>query len=60
MISEKIPAIEDLFDSVYRALRPNPSDYELRRALVFVFNELAKDIYGNFHTLSFYFIFYIV
>ncbi|XP_031093928.1 protein HESO1-like isoform X2 [Ipomoea triloba] len=46
VISEKIPAIEDLFDSVYRALRPNPSDYELRRALVFVFNELAKDIYG--------------
>ncbi|RAL51578.1 hypothetical protein DM860_011080 [Cuscuta australis] len=46
VISEKIPSIEDLLDGVYMSLRPKPSDYEVRRALVFVFNEMAKDIYG--------------
>ncbi|CAH9070345.1 unnamed protein product [Cuscuta europaea] len=46
VVSEKVPAIEDLLDSVYTSLRPKPSDYEVRRALVFVFNVLAKDIYG--------------
>ncbi|CAH9123263.1 unnamed protein product [Cuscuta epithymum] len=46
VVSEKVPAIEDLLDNVYTSLRPKPSDYDVRRALVFVFNVLAKDIYG--------------
>ncbi|OIS98470.1 PREDICTED: protein HESO1-like isoform X2 [Nicotiana attenuata] len=44
---ERLSALEELLNEIYTICRPKPSDYELRRDLVSVFNEIAKDIYGR-------------
>ncbi|KAK4402159.1 Terminal uridylyltransferase 7 [Sesamum angolense] len=44
---ERVSALEPLLQDVYASRRPKPTDYEVRRDLVRVFNEIAKEIYGN-------------
>ncbi|KAI3445374.1 hypothetical protein Pfo_002039 [Paulownia fortunei] len=44
---ELVSALEPLLQDVYANRRPKPTDYEVRRDLVRVFNEIAKEIYGN-------------
>lgn len=44
---EQLSAFEELLYEVYVDLRPKPSDYDVRRDLVRIFNEIAKEIYGN-------------
>lgn len=39
--------LEPLLQDVYASRHPKPTDYEVRRDLVRVFNEIAKEIYGN-------------
>ncbi|OIS98378.1 protein heso1 [Nicotiana attenuata] len=42
---EQLSAFEVLLYEVYVDLRPKPSDYDVRRDLVRIFNEIAKEIY---------------
>ncbi|KAL6493840.1 hypothetical protein OROGR_031749 [Orobanche gracilis] len=44
---ELVLALEPLLEDVYANRRPKPTDYEVRRGLVRVFNEIAKEIYGH-------------
>ncbi|GFQ05562.1 hypothetical protein PHJA_002700300 [Phtheirospermum japonicum] len=44
---ELVLALEPLLQDVYANRRPKPTDYEVRRDLVRVFNEIAKEIYGH-------------
>ncbi|KAL6562852.1 hypothetical protein OROHE_005439 [Orobanche hederae] len=44
---ELVLALEPLLEDVYANRRPKPTDYEVRRDLVRVFNEIAKEIYGH-------------
>lgn len=44
---EQLSAFEVLLDEVYVDRRPKPSDYDVRRDLLRIFNEIAKEIYGN-------------
>lgn len=48
---ERLSSLEELLNEIYTICRPKPSDYEVRRNLVSVFNEIAKDIYGNLSNL---------
>ncbi|XP_055835806.1 uncharacterized protein LOC129904285 isoform X2 [Solanum dulcamara] len=43
---EQLSAYEVLLDEVYVDCRPKPSDYDVRRDLLRIFNEIAKEIYG--------------
>lgn len=43
---EQLSAFEVLLDEVYVDCRPKPSDYDVRRDLLRIFNEIAKEIYG--------------
>ncbi|KAL2553223.1 protein HESO1-like [Forsythia ovata] len=43
---ERASALEPLLQDVYAIRRPKQSDYEPRRDLILVFNEIAKEIYG--------------
>ncbi|KAK4341576.1 hypothetical protein RND71_040077 [Anisodus tanguticus] len=45
--AERLSAFEELLNEIYTVCRPKPSDYEVRRDLISVFNEIAKDIYGR-------------
>ncbi|XP_055813850.1 protein HESO1-like [Solanum dulcamara] len=45
--AERLSAFEELLNEIYTVCRPKPSDYEVRRDLISVFNEIAKDIYGH-------------
>ncbi|XP_075085706.1 protein HESO1 isoform X1 [Nicotiana tabacum] len=42
---DQLSAFEVLLYEVYVDLRPKPSDYDVRRDLVRIFNEIAKEIY---------------
>ncbi|PIN21560.1 S-M checkpoint control protein CID1 [Handroanthus impetiginosus] len=44
---ERVSALEPLLQDVYANRRPKTTDYEVRRDLVRVFNEIAKELYGN-------------
>ncbi|XP_009616862.1 protein HESO1-like isoform X3 [Nicotiana tomentosiformis] len=44
---ERLSSLEELLNEIYTICRPKTSDYEVRRDLVSVFNEIAKDIYGR-------------
>ncbi|XP_073065445.1 uncharacterized protein [Primulina eburnea] len=44
---ERISALESLLQDVYVIRRPKANDYKVRRELISVFNEIAKEIYGN-------------
>lgn len=44
---EQLSAFEVLLDEVYVDCRPKPSDYDARRDLLRIFNEIAKEVYGN-------------
>ncbi|KAL0335465.1 UNVERIFIED_CONTAM: hypothetical protein Sradi_4758400 [Sesamum radiatum] len=44
---ERVSALEPLLQDVYASRRPKPTDYEVRRDLVRVFNEIAKEIYDG-------------
>ncbi|CAK9188096.1 unnamed protein product [Ilex paraguariensis] len=43
-----IPALEEILHEIHVTNLPKPSDYDNRKDLVRVFNEIAKEIYGNF------------
>lgn len=43
---ERVSALEPLLQDVYAIQRPKQSDYESRRDLILVFNEIAKELYG--------------
>lgn len=49
LIPEKLSGLEELLQDVFLILRPKPSDYHNRRDLVRVFNDIAKELYGNRH-----------
>ncbi|XP_059310511.1 protein HESO1-like isoform X1 [Lycium ferocissimum] len=42
---EQLSAFEVLLDEVYVDLRPKPNDYDVRRDLLRIFNEIAMEIY---------------
>lgn len=44
---EHMSALESLLQDVYVIRRPKANDYKVRRELICVFNEIAKEIYGN-------------
>ncbi|KAK6159861.1 hypothetical protein DH2020_003242 [Rehmannia glutinosa] len=44
---ELVLALEPLLQDVYASRRPKPTDYEVRKELIRVFNEMAKEIYGK-------------
>ncbi|KAL8545518.1 hypothetical protein ACS0TY_005608 [Phlomoides rotata] len=44
---ERVAALEPLLQDIYNSRRPKPNDYETRRELVRVFNDIAKDIFGH-------------
>lgn len=44
---EQLSAFEVLLDEVYVDCLPKPSDYDARRDLLRIFNEIAKEVYGN-------------
>ncbi|KAL8521764.1 hypothetical protein ACS0TY_012059 [Phlomoides rotata] len=44
---ERVAALEPLLQDIYNSRRPKPNDYEARRELVRVFNDIAKDIFGH-------------
>ncbi|XP_076917874.1 protein HESO1-like [Bidens hawaiensis] len=44
---ERLKILDKLLNDVYVIRRPNPGEYEHRKDLIRVFNEIAKDIYGN-------------
>lgn len=43
----RFPALNDLLLEVYAVLRPKPTDYEQRNALVDVFSKMATRIFGT-------------
>ncbi|GAA0148534.1 nucleotidyltransferase [Lithospermum erythrorhizon] len=43
----QISAFDEMLHNVYATRRPKPSDYDVRKDLVRVFNEIAKQLYGN-------------
>ncbi|XP_022865478.1 uncharacterized protein LOC111385330 isoform X3 [Olea europaea var. sylvestris] len=43
---ERVSALEQLLQDVYAIRRPKLSDYESRRDLILVFNEIATELYG--------------
>lgn len=43
---EQLSAFEVLLDEVYVDCLPKPSDYDARRDLLRIFNEIAKEVYG--------------
>ncbi|XP_022849924.1 protein HESO1-like [Olea europaea var. sylvestris] len=43
---ERVSALEQLLQDVYAIRRPKLSDYESRRDLILVFNEIAKELNG--------------
>ncbi|CAA2963590.1 Hypothetical predicted protein [Olea europaea subsp. europaea] len=43
---ERVSALEQLLQDVYASRHPKLSDYESRRDLILVFNEIAKELYG--------------
>ncbi|CAI9780513.1 unnamed protein product [Fraxinus pennsylvanica] len=43
---ERVSDLEPILQDVYDIRRPKQSDYESRRDLILVFNEIAKEIYG--------------
>lgn len=45
--AERLSAFEELLNEIYTVCRPKPSDYEVRKDLISVFNVIAKDIYGR-------------
>ncbi|XP_073141724.1 protein HESO1-like isoform X1 [Henckelia pumila] len=47
---EHMSALESLLQDVYVTRRPKANDYKVRRELIHVFNEIAKEIYGNSKT----------
>lgn len=48
LIPEKLSGLEELLQDVFLILRPKPSDYHNRRDLIRVFNDISKELYGNF------------
>lgn len=44
---ERVAALEPLLQDIYSSRLPKPNDYETRREIVRVFNDIAKDIFGN-------------
>ncbi|CAA3019880.1 Hypothetical predicted protein [Olea europaea subsp. europaea] len=46
VINERVSDLEPILQDAYDIRRPKQSDYESRRDLVLVFNEIAKEIYG--------------
>ncbi|CAK9181450.1 unnamed protein product [Ilex paraguariensis] len=44
-----IPALEEILHEIHVTNLPKPSDYDNRKDLVRVFNEIAKEIYGKIH-----------
>ncbi|KAL8536897.1 hypothetical protein ACS0TY_012176 [Phlomoides rotata] len=49
---ERVAALEPLLQDIYNSRRPKPNDYEARRELVRVFNDIAKDIFGNIRSCT--------
>ncbi|XP_012837707.1 PREDICTED: uncharacterized protein LOC105958248 isoform X1 [Erythranthe guttata] len=47
LTKDGISSLEPLFQDVYASCRPKPLDYQVRRDLIRVFNDIAKEIYGN-------------
>ncbi|KAL8061609.1 hypothetical protein ABFX02_02G096400 [Erythranthe guttata] len=47
LTKDGISSLEPLFQDVYASCRPKPIDYQVRRDLIRVFNDIAKEIYGN-------------
>ncbi|KAL7157730.1 hypothetical protein ABFS83_02G096600 [Erythranthe nasuta] len=47
LTKDGISSLEPLFQDVYASCRPKPMDYQVRRDLIRVFNDIAKEIYGN-------------
>lgn len=45
---EGISGLDSILQGVYVASRPKQGDYEVRKELIRVFNEIAKEIYGNY------------
>lgn len=45
---EGLSGLDSILQGVYVANRPKQSDYEVRKDLIRVFNEIAKEIYGNY------------
>ncbi|KAK9742214.1 hypothetical protein RND81_03G156400 [Saponaria officinalis] len=43
----ELSAFEILLNEVYEAHRPSPQDYDNRRDLIRIFNEIAREIHGN-------------
>lgn len=44
---EGVSNLDSLLQEVYANRRPKPTDYEARKDLIRVFNEIAKEIYGS-------------
>ena len=55
---EGVSSLDTLLQDVYVNRRPKQTDYEARKDLIRVFNEIAKELYGNlsafmgFHCLT--------
>ncbi|CAI9099305.1 OLC1v1036100C1 [Oldenlandia corymbosa var. corymbosa] len=45
--AEKVPWLDTMLDEVFVVSRPKPSDYEARRDLVRIFNDIAKEVFGK-------------
>lgn len=44
---EGVSALDTLLQDVYVNRRPKQTDYEVRKDLIRVFNEIAKELYGK-------------
>lgn len=53
---EQLSSLENLLNDAYIIRRPKPSEYEHRTQLIRVFNDIAKEIYGNLHFAFLYFL----
>lgn len=49
---EQLFILDKLLNDAYIIRKPKPSEYEHRKQLIRVFNEIAREIYGNSPTLS--------
>ncbi|XP_027180067.1 protein HESO1-like isoform X2 [Coffea eugenioides] len=44
---ERVPALDAILNDVFDVSRPKPHDYDVRKDLVRIFNEIAREIFGK-------------
>lgn len=48
---ERVPALDTILNDVFNVSRPKAHDYDVRKDLVRIFNEISQELFGNLSLL---------